>query len=154
MDPFMKPFFELLQEIYIGSEGKPTFVIDNDPGYGITAAIKTVSAKKASTPSHKGGSTIAAHTGHLKWSLDYAMEFYKGKPPTRDWKESWTRIEVDEQEWKQLQEDLLETYNKLVQIINGVKDWSNPDLLKGTVALLPHAAYHLGAIKQLMLVEE
>jgi len=152
MDQIMKPFFELMQEIYIGAEGKPTFVIDNNPGHGILETVKKMSAKQASTPSHKGGTTIAAHTGHLKWALDYAMEFYEGKTPHRDWKESWTRMEVDEQQWKQLQGELLEAYHKLVQAIGNVKDWSDPNLLKGTLALLPHASYHLGAIRQLILL--
>ncbi|MET0461737.1 MAG: DinB family protein [Chitinophagaceae bacterium] len=152
MEPTIQPFLALMREIYIGSEGKDTFVIDRDPGLGIISAVKTVSADDASTPSHDGGTTIAAHTGHLKWSLDYALEFYKGKIPEGwNWDDSWTRFNVNDEEWEELQRELAASYERLITTINNVNDWSNPMLLKGTLALLPHASYHLGAIKQLML---
>ncbi|MCG2615300.1 DinB family protein [Terrimonas sp. NA20] len=152
MEPTIQPFLGLLREIYIGGEGKDTFVIDRDPGHGVISAIKTVSASDASTPSHDGGTTIAAHTGHLKWSLDYAFEFYKGKIPEGwNWDDSWTRFSVNDEEWEILQDELAASYERLVTTINNVKDWSEPMLLKGTLALLPHASYHLGAIKQLIL---
>jgi hypothetical protein len=152
MEPTIQPFLALLREIYIGGEGNDTFVIDRDPGYGVISAVKTISADDASTPSHDGGTTIAAHTGHLKWSLDYALEFYKGKIPEGwNWDDSWTRFNVNEEEWEKLQHELEASYERLVTVINSVTDWSNDLLLKGTLALLPHASYHLGAIKQLML---
>ncbi|WP_158534925.1 hypothetical protein [Mucilaginibacter hurinus] len=41
---------------------------------------------------------------------------------------------------------------KAVRIaIADITDWSNPLLLKGVLAMMPHTAYHLGAIKQKML---
>jgi hypothetical protein len=152
MESTLQPFLDILREVYVGAEGQHTFVIDNAPGNGILSAIKTLSAKEASTPSHEGGSTVAAHTGHLKWSLDYAMEFFKGNQPQWDWDDSWKRIVVNESEWQELQQELEETYNRLATAIRNVKDWSHPAFVKGVLALLPHAAYHLGAIKQLMLV--
>jgi|SRR5215217_3552563 len=150
MEPFIAPLLEILEELYVGSD-KDTWVIDRNPGHGLSAAVKTITAEQASTPLVTGGSTVAAHTEHLRWSIYLALEFYKGNMPSADWKESWSVKEVNEQEWKQLQEDLLEAYSKLKAAISEVKDWSNPHLLTGTIALLPHAAYHLGAVKQLMI---
>jgi len=148
MEAILKPVLELLHEIYIGpTEGHP-WVIDVKPGHGFTAAIKTIDAKKASTPLVPGGTTIAAHTEHLRWSIYFALEFYKGNKPTGNWEESWIVREVDEAQWQQLQQDLLDAYEKLVAAIRGVTDWSNPFLVQGTLAMVPHAAYHLGAIKQ------
>ncbi|MBO9659661.1 MAG: DinB family protein [Chitinophagaceae bacterium] len=152
MKSTLQPFIELMNEIYIGGEGKDTFVIDREPGLGVISAVKTISASDASTPTHQGGTTIAAHTGHLKWSLDYALEFYKGKMPEGwNWDDSWTRFNVTDEEWQELQNELTASYQRLITAINNVGDWSHPMLLKGTLALLPHASYHLGAIKQLML---
>jgi hypothetical protein len=151
METVIQPTLELLEELYIGTNGQPTFVIDRYPGEGLTAVIKNVTATEASTPSISGGSTIAAHTEHIRWSLDYALEFYSGKIPQRDWKDSWGVHEVGEEQWQQLQKDLLEVYGKLTDTITNVSDWSNPMLLKGTLALVPHAAYHLSAVKQLLL---
>jgi hypothetical protein len=151
MDNIWKPFLELLKEIYIGTDNDESWVIDARPGHGFTAAIKELNAERASTPLVEGGSTVAAHTEHLRWSLEFAMEFYKGGQPSGNWADSWKIKKVNEDEWQQLQTSLSDAYQKLVAVINKVEDWSNPALLKGTLALLPHAAYHLGAVKQLII---
>lgn len=151
METVFKPFLDLLREIYIGSEVEQTWIIDGNPGHGITTTIKEITAKQASAPMVKGGSTIAAHTEHLRWSLEFAMTFYRAEQPSGNWEESWTVHEVNEEEWEQLQLALLVAYQKLIYELKEVKDWTNPHLLKGTIALLPHAAYHLGAVKQLLI---
>ena len=151
MERVLKPFLELLREIYMGSEVDQSWVIDGNPGYGLTATLKQITAKAASTPTVKDGSTIAGHTEHLRWSLEFAMAFYKGVQPSGSWDESWTIHKVNAGEWEQLQKDLLNVYLRLIDAIKEVKDWSNPHLLKGTLALLPHAAYHLGAVRQLII---
>jgi hypothetical protein len=151
MEALINPLLELLEELYIGSNHEPTWVIDREPGNGFTAAIKTIDSKQASTSLVRGGSTIAAHTEHLRWSIYLALEFYKGKMPSSDWNESWAVHEVNDEQWQKLQNELLQAYQKLKEAIHEVQDWSNPQLLKGTIALVPHAAYHLGAIKQLII---
>ncbi|ACU63572.1 DinB family protein [Chitinophaga pinensis] len=148
MESILKPFLDLLHELYIGTGGEHSWVIDAKPGQGFTAAVKTINAQQASTPIVEGGSTIAAHTEHLRWSIYFALAFFKGKKPEGNWEESWQIREVDEAEWTKLQQDLLEAYDKLVVAIKGVTDWSNPFFVQGVLALVPHAAYHLGAVKQ------
>jgi hypothetical protein len=152
MENSIKGLLELLQELYVGVHNSPSWVIDAKPGHGFTAAIETISAEQASTPIVKGGSTIAAHTEHLRWSLYFALEFYKGNRPSSDWETSWKVSEVNEVQWLELQQGLLEAYLLILEAISKVEDWSDENLLKGTLALLPHAAYHLGAVKQMMLV--
>lgn len=151
METTLTPLLDILHELYIGTDGNPSWVIDHQPGYGLTKTVKTLTAKEASTPLFNGGSTIAAHTYHLKWSLDLALEFYSGRRPSAKWSDSWLVREVDDAQWEKLQQDLLNSYQKVKDAVAAVRDWSNPMLVKGTIALLPHAAYHLGAIKQLML---
>lgn len=151
METILKPFLELLREIYIGSETEEVWIIDAKPGHGLTASAKELTAKQASTPQVEGGSTVAAHTEHLRWSLEFAMAFYEGRQPSGNWADSWKIHEVNEEEWEQLQLALLVAYQKLLYAIKEVKDWSDPHLLRGTLALLPHAAYHLGAVKQLII---
>lgn len=68
----------ILHELYIGTEDESTWVIDAKPGYGFTRTIKTVTAQEASTPIVNGGSTIAAHTYHLKWSINFAAAYHLG----------------------------------------------------------------------------
>jgi hypothetical protein len=150
METVLKPFLEILREIYIGKIAEHTWVIDPQPGEGFTAAIHQLSAAQASTPIVPGGTTIAAHTEHLRWSLYFALEFFEGRTPSSKWEESWRIREVDQQQWEKLQQDLREAYDKVNNAVASVKDWSNDFLVQGTLALLPHAAYHLGAVKQLI----
>lgn len=152
MENSIRELLDLLQELYVRTHNEQSWVIDATPGHGFTAAIESISAKQASTPIVKGGSTIAAHTEHLRWSLYFALGFFKGNRPSSDWGASWKVSEVNEAEWLALQQDLLEAYLLVREAIAETKDWSNQDLWKGTLALLPHAAYHLGAVKQIMLV--
>lgn len=152
METTLKPFLELFEEVYIGSDNEQTWIIDGNPGHGITAALKQVSADIASKPTVKGGTSIVGHAEHLRWSLDYAYEFFEGKQPTGKWEDSWKLRMVNQPAWDSVQQDLLESYEKIKSKIEETSDWSNPDLLKGALALLPHAAYHLGAIKQMLLV--
>lgn len=151
MEQLISPLLDIIHELYIGTSENESWVIDADPGYGFTKTIKTLTAEEASTPAVPGGTTVAAHTGHLKWSLEFAMQYYEGKQPKGNWADSWLTKTVDEKEWVKLQQDLLDIYNKIREAIAAVKDWSNPYFVKGTLALLPHAAYHLGSIKQLII---
>jgi hypothetical protein len=57
---------------------------------------------------------------------------------------------VNESEWKQLTASLRAEYEKLYEAIRGGMDWSNFYMLTGAMALVVHAAYHLGAIRQMV----
>lgn len=151
MEAIVSSLLELLDELYVGPAGKYTWVIDQDPGHGFSKSIEQIDALRASTPIVKGGSTIAAHTEHLRWSIRVALEFFDDKMPSPDWSESWRIHEVTDQEWQKLQQDLLKSYKELRWAIQERKDWSNQQFRQGTLALLPHAAYHLGAIKQMII---
>jgi hypothetical protein len=151
MEAIISSLLELLEELYVGSAGKHTWVIDSKPGHGFTKSIEQIDAAQASTPTVEGGSTIAAHTEHLRWSIRVALEFFDGKMPNPDWAESWRVREVNDEEWQKLQQDLLSAYEDLKHAIAEHKDWSNQQFTQGTLALVPHAAYHLGSIKQLII---
>jgi hypothetical protein len=60
-------------------------------------------------------------------------------------------VTVNENEWRALQRQLTDACKQVREAVFSNTDWSNPMLSKGTLALIPHAAYHLGAIKQLLL---
>jgi hypothetical protein len=151
MEAIISSLLELLDELYVGPAGKHTWVIDMKPGHGFTKTIEQIGSLQASTPTVEGGSTIAAHTEHLRWSIRVALEFFDGKMPSPDWSESWKIHEVNDEEWRKLQQDLLNAYKDLRTAIAERKDWSNEQFRQGTLALIPHAAYHLGAIKQLII---
>lgn len=151
METIISSLLELLDELYVGPASNYTWVIDRYPGHGFTKAIEQIDAEQASTPIVEGGSTIAAHTEHLRWSIRVALEFFDGKMPSPDWTESWRIHIVNDEEWQKLQQDLLSAYNDLRTAITERKDWTDQQFRQGTLALVPHAAYHLGAIKQLII---
>jgi hypothetical protein len=148
----LNSFLELFDELYMGVTTERSWVIDKEPGLGFTGVIRTVSAEDASRTTHEGGTTVAAHTEHLRWSLNFALAFFQGKRPDADWSKSWRVRTVNEQEWENLRSALQNEYIAVKAAIESVKDWpEDPNFLKGVLALVPHAAYHLGSIKQLIL---
>ena len=128
-----------------------TWFIDNAPDSGILGIIAGVSASEASWSSHKNdpGTTIAAHVEHLRWILANANGALQGKLYQGNWKESWNTFSADEAKWGQLKKDLKTEFETLLENIRKQDDLPG-DYLTGVMALIPHAAYHLGTIRQLI----
>jgi hypothetical protein len=142
----------LFTEAYAGPPNpSSTWFIDNEPDSGILGLIATVSAAEASWSSNHNspGTSIASHAEHLRWSLANANSALEGKPYQANWSESWTTLEVDQMKWDWLRLSLRTEYEMLIENLQKQKDMSG-DFLLGTLALLPHAGYHLGTIRQLI----
>lgn len=140
---------ELFSEAYTGPNHAYTWFIGNDPDSGLFGTLAPLSAEKASREG-PSGATIAAHTEHLRWSLALANAFARGEIPTGKWAESWSVREVDAEAWDDLRAALRREYDTLLEAMKQQEDFSDPQLLRGMLALIPHAAYHLGAIRQMM----
>ena len=144
---------ELLTEAYAGPPNpSSTWFIDNEPDLGILGILKQVSAEEASRPvdgEGKPGSTIAANAEHLRWSLARANAYLRGELPQGGWQESWQLIHADPAYWDKLRADLRSEYETLRAAIFRQDDLQDEYLL-GVLALIPHAAYHLGTIRQMI----
>lgn len=142
-------FLEQLRELYEGvPSGSPSWIITGGPDTGILGSVDALSAQQASaTPC--GSLTVAAHTEHLRWSLEYALAFYRGEIPSPDWSESWSVNRVDEDGWRQLRGRLRSSYEAVVEAVSRQQEWSDYGLRAGTLAIVSHGAYHLGAIRAL-----
>lgn len=138
---------ELFAEAYTGPNGPHTWFTDNRPGSGLLGTLGGVRAEDASRPSPTG-STIAGHAEHLRWSLALTNAYVRGENPTPNWAESWTVTTVDAEAWDNLRADLRREYEEVLAALGRQKDVSDPQTLTGILALTPHAAYHLGAIRQ------
>lgn len=105
LETFRSVLRELFGEAYTGPNQTYTWFIDNKPDSGILGTLSGLSAEDAA---RKGptGSTIAAHTEHLRWSLALANAFTRGENPTPSWAESWTITAVDASVWDTLCADL------------------------------------------------
>lgn len=148
-DVFRGVLLELFAEAYTGPNGPNTWFIDNRPGSGLLGTLEGLSAEDASKES-SSGSTIAAHTEHLRWSLALTNAYVRGENPTPSWAESWTVKTVDAEAWDNLRADLRREYDAVLEALGRQENFSDPQMLTGIVALTPHAAYHLGAVRQLV----
>lgn len=148
----IKSITTLFSEAYAGpADQSSTWFIDNEPDSGILGIISAVSAAEASWSSNKNnpGTTIAAHVEHLRWSLANANGTLQGKPYQGNWKESWNSLITDEWKWGRLKNQLQTEFETVLDNLKKQKDLPG-DYLTGVMALIPHAAYHLGTIRQLI----
>jgi hypothetical protein len=142
----------LFSEAYAGpADPRATWFIDNEPDSGILGIIKDVSSTEASLSSNQNnpGTTIAANVEHLRWSLANANRTLEGGEYQAKWSESWNTLAVDDSQWQQLKEQLRKEYEGLIENLNKQTKIEG-DYLTGVMALIPHAAYHLGNIRQLI----
>ena len=143
---------EFLEEVYDGPKHQYTWFIGNAPDSGLLGTARGLSAEEASTPVVEEGTTITAHIGHLRWTLLKANSFMRGENPAWDWSESWAVRRVDPEEWASLTGSLEAEFKALVQSLGSGFTWNSDEQYKEVLALIPHASYHLGAIRQMALI--
>ena len=139
---------ELFSEAYTGPNHAYTWFIGNKPDSGLLGTLETVSAEDASRR-QPSGSGIAAHTEHLRWSLAAANAYTRGETPELNWAESWTVQTVDAATWDKLRADLRDEYEALHRVLQSQQEIVGEQILTVMLAFTPHAAYHLGAIRQM-----
>lgn len=147
LETFRTGLRELFSEVYAGPNRDHTWFIENEPDSGFLGTLEKLSPEDASRPS-PSGSTIAGHAEHLRWSLSVTNATIRGEVPEQDWAESWRVTDVDDAAWTVLRADLKREYETLLAAMAQQEDLSDPQLLTGALALVPHAAYHLGAVRQ------
>ena len=145
---------DLLKEAYDGPPDAetPTWFNDNDPNAGIFGQIAPLTAKQASSSvdgSGNPGTTIASHIEHLRWSLANVNATLRGQEYQSNWKASWTVLSVDAHGWEGLVQQLRKEFNDLCTAIPGQQALPG-EYLNGLIGLIPHAAYHLGVIRQMI----
>ena len=69
--------------------------------------------------------------------------------PLGDWKESWRLLYADDAEWDRLRSALRSEFGTLRGALQSQANLPE-QYLTGILALLPHAAYHLGTIRQMI----
>lgn len=142
----------LLTEAYAGPpDPKSTWFIDNEPDSGIFGILAGVSAAEASISvdgSGNPGTTIAANVEHLRWSLANTNSAFRNEE-FGNWRESWSLQTIDDANWDRLRNELRGEFMILQEGLRSQTEL--PGLyLNGVISLLPHAAYHLGTIRQMV----
>jgi len=139
----------LLKETFEGpaQTGPSAFL---NKGCGLFHTLEGVNAEAASTQSRPGGSTIAAHAEHLRFYVRVHHKLLQGSTDAIDWEESWRIKTVNSAEWSVLRQELHRTYEKLVDYLRTINVWAQ-DETGLAMSIIAHTAYHLGAIRQLIL---
>jgi hypothetical protein len=119
---------------------------------GSLAGLSVENAYATPAPGHK---SIAAHAAHLRFALELTLKRLQGENPPADWAHSFDVGEPSPAAWRQLQQDLRSAYEAVLAFFNQQRDQSisewQPIHVAGLAAMIGHNAYHLGAIRQLMI---
>ena len=137
-------FTEVIQALLTEAFEGSSQVWFSDRNTGLFSSLQDLTAEQVS----KTG--IAAHTEHLRWSLSNVNAMMRGERPAMDWAQSWVVKIVSESEWQELLEQLKLEYQTLQTNMPPNPDLNDRMFVTSGVALVAHAAYHLGAIRQMI----
>jgi hypothetical protein len=144
-----KEFLQLLRETFEGPgpTGPSAYL---DEGTGLFQTIDYISAEIASTSARTDGSTVVAHVEHIRFYVAVHYKLLLGARDKIDWDESWRIKTVTAAQWNVLRQDLVKTYRTVTDHLRTVNNWGEDDM-SIAMAIVAHTAYHLGAIRQLLL---
>jgi hypothetical protein len=117
---------------------------------GLLPTLEHLDAVTASRTNAVVRSSIAAHCEHLRYVLEVMNAWAQGERPEMDWAQSWQHLTVSPEAWNDLQSAIRDERNKLEAALRGRTEWTQrfAQLAINNVA---HIAYHVGAIRQLLL---
>lgn len=137
-------FTEVFEGLPPGEEG--TWFVQR--GEALEETLAALSAEQASVRLGSA-SSIAAHAIHATYYLQVSNAYGRGQTPEPDWAASWQRQEVTPEEWANVQAQLVGQKQQLLELMNQ-PELSDDDVF-GAIVNIAHAAYHLGAIRQMVL---
>jgi hypothetical protein len=121
----------------------------NGSDVGLLRSLEKLSAADASVLT-RSGSSIAAHTDHLRYGLSLMNRWSAGENPFEDanWSASWRRAVVTEADWQQIRADLRTEISQWLDGLRHPREVNHSEL-SGMIGSIAHLAYHLGAIRQI-----
>ncbi len=146
----LRAVLPILSEAFAGpADPRSTHFVNNEPDCGLFGTLDALTAEHASTPVEDGRATAAAQAEHVRFSLDVSTRWLRGDRGKADWPGSWEVRQVDEDAWTELRHALRRAYDEFVVVVHQVP--MEAELLEGLVATVAHAAYHLGALRQIAM---
>jgi hypothetical protein len=146
-EEFSRALHGLLRELLTGPSNA-AFVL-NRGDRGLLSSLDELSAETASAR-QEGRASVAAHADHLRYGLSLLNRWARGEDPWHDanYSESWKRVTVTEEEWRNLRDALCAEAQAWARAIEDRRDWTEASMTEATASIV-HLAYHLGAIRQL-----
>jgi hypothetical protein len=142
----------LLRETLFRPDSKFAFLLNpGDPG--LVDTLRSLSAEKASTSPGPGRKPVVSHANHVFYGIELANRALGGEQGVyegADWKSAWQLESVSENEWRELVNRLEQQAELFIKQVNEPREW-NEITLTGSFSIAAHTAYHLGAIRQMLL---
>ena len=147
----MEAIGAVLAEAYEGPrDPRGTWFVNNAADAGFFPTLDGLGAAEASRPAGPGRSTVAAHAGHIRFSLEVSRRWVNGERGGFDWHQSWATSTVDDAAWAELRAGVRQEYAAFRRALDEAGELDAPGFT-GVLGALAHAAYHLGAVKQMAL---
>jgi len=143
---------QLFREAFEGMPANQNYTWFVEGKEGIFDAFSSVSAEVASRKPSASCATIAAHAYHILFLLRCANMCLGRPAPEGTWESSSDKQAVTEAEWTELVARIHEEYELYVGWFSQNEDWTHEAGVTPVLAPLPHAAFHLGAIRQILRV--
>jgi hypothetical protein len=138
----------ILKEMFgVLAENSSAYMLDG-AFQGILPSLNSLSAEEASLAYQPETVTIAGHSGHILFLLDFFRAMGRGQQPNSDWEWSWRYSKVSAEEWQDLRNQIQAAFDDALGLMEQ-SDWSD-QAAGGCLVLLSHVSYHLGQIRQLM----
>jgi hypothetical protein len=139
----------LFRELIDGPDANAAWML-NSEDVGLLRSLDKLTASAASA-APAGGASIAAHVDHLRYGLSLMNRWGQGEHDpwsTTDWRASWNRSVVNDQEWAELRQALEAEARMWLKTIRAPRDYAEIEL-NDVIASVAHLAYHFGAIRQI-----
>jgi hypothetical protein len=135
---FLEETFEKHHGIYI------------DKGTTLFDTLDSVTADEASYRASDKNASVAAHTRHVILYLQVLEVHIRGTLREKvNWREIWENDRpVSPEQWKALVAELKQAYAKIRQFLEDPTTWEREDAFGGSIAIVVHTAWHLGAVRQ------
>lgn len=122
-----------------------------DKGDSLFPTLEALTAGQASTPVCDEGNSIASQVNHVIFYFDVAFQYMQGKNPSKqDWGTAWGLVQVSDEEWDSLKQQLRDRQHTLITLINETPAEAfsaNEEMVGGAMATIAHTAFHLGQIR-------
>jgi hypothetical protein len=142
---------KLLVEVFNGPPGEEAYILNpGDPG--LLDQLESIDASAASTRSMPGKTTIASHVDHINYGLTLLNRWAAGEAnpwADADWNVNWNHTSVTDDAWRALRDSFRREAETWRQAVTMRDDWDDT-AAAGALASAAHAAYHLGAIRQIL----
>ena len=149
---FQRALSNMLTEIFDGPPGQEAYMLNRgDPG--LLRQLDTIDASAASKRPLSANTTIAAHVDHVHFGFAILNRWAAGESNAwahADFDASWQRTTVTEDQWRALRDSLRDEADKWRKVVAARTTWDD-FAAAAALSTAAHTAYHLGAIRQIML---